>query len=155
MKMVANLALVTIFVFMALVCYWQAPMLRKPSASLHPSHALRRGPRPLTAAGGQGPQDNTACDIIQIRFIPLKLPCACSWPPTSAGDQDPQDNTAFDRAHIRSCRLKPGGLEHPHSALTIPIRSWPSSTLPAIPPRYVCGSNSSIFRHGTIYHRTL
>jgi len=79
------------------------------------SHALRRGPRPLTAAGGQGPQDNTACDIIQIRFIPLKLPCACGWPPTSAGDQDPQDNTAFDRAHIRSCRLKPGGLEHPHS----------------------------------------
>ena len=110
---------------------------------------------PLTAAGGQGPQDNTACDIIQIRFIPLKLPCACGWPPTSAGDQDPQDNTAFDRAHIRSCRLKPGGLEHPHSALTIPIRPWPSSTLPAIPPRYVCGSNSSIFRHGTIYHRTL
>ena len=31
-----------------------------PSASLHPSHTLRCGPRPLTAAGGQGPQDNTA-----------------------------------------------------------------------------------------------
>ena len=54
MKMVANLALVTIFVFMALVCYWQAPMLRKPSASLHPSHALRRGPLFHMATGGHG-----------------------------------------------------------------------------------------------------
>ena len=40
-------------------------------------------------------------------------------------------------------------------SLTIHIWPWPSSTLPAIPPRYVCVSNSSFFRHGTIYHRTL
>ena len=73
---------------------------------IHPSHALRRRPRPLTVAGGQGPPDDTA----------------------------------YDQAHIRSCRLKPGGPEHPHSvpyhphtALAIQIQSGPSTDISYLP----------------------
>ena len=39
-----------------------------PSAPLHPSHTLRCGSLPLTAAGGQGPQGNTAYDPVHIHF---------------------------------------------------------------------------------------
>ena len=49
-----------------------------PSAPLHPSHTLRCGSLPLTAAGGQGPLGNTACNperIRSFRSVPSRPIC--------------------------------------------------------------------------------
>ena len=49
---------------------------------LHPSHALRHRSLPLTAAGGQGPQDNTAC--APSTSAP-SLPRLAAWAPPAYG----------------------------------------------------------------------
>ena len=46
---------------------------------------------PLTAAGGQGPQDNTAYDYAHITHLTARC-----LPLTAAGGQGPLDNTACD-----------------------------------------------------------
>ena len=58
---------------------------------IHPSHALRHRSRPLTAAGGQGPQGNTACALhpspayrATLRFtLRTAKSCFDFWPPLS------------------------------------------------------------------------
>ena len=49
---------------------------------IHPSHALRHRSLPLTAAGGQGPQDNTAC--APSTSAP-SLPRLAAWAPPAYG----------------------------------------------------------------------
>ena len=58
-----------------------------PSAPLHPSHTLRCGSLPLTAAGGQGPQGNTACGPAPINSNSLRRSrfAVCSKGGTASG----------------------------------------------------------------------
>ena len=88
-----------------------------PLRSIPPRLAARCPP--LTAAGGQGPQDNTACDHA-IRRFPSSPRWRAHRPLTAAGGQGPQDNTACDPAHIHSCRLLPARSTRKLSISTIP-----------------------------------
>ena len=70
-----------------------------------PSLPLRYacGPRPLTAAGGQGPQDNTLTPCNFNPSLPLRYACGPRF--TAACGQGPQDNTRLRPLHFRSIPL--------------------------------------------------
>ena len=88
-----------------------------PSAALHPSHTLRCGSRPLTAAGGQGPLDNTAYG--PCIFTPYIKPALQS--PSFVVDW-----ICRDWAAISSIVLRPSGSLHPsHTCGVVPARLRP------------------------------
>ena len=112
-----------------------------PLRSIPPRLAARC--LPLTAAGGQGPQDNTAYDHA-IRRFPSSPRWRAHRPLTAAGGQGPQDNTAYGPAHIHSCRLLPARSTRKLSISTIPparARTVHPQTVRSAPPHFACGYN--------------
>ena len=95
-----------------------------PSAALHPSHTLRCGSRPLTAAGGQGPLDNTAYG--PCIFTPYIKPALQS--PSFVVDWICRDWAAISSIVLRTFRFAPS---LPHLAVWAPPaygRGWPGSS---------------------------
>ena len=108
-----------------------------PSAALHPSHTLRCGPRPLTAAGGQGPLDNTAYGPwISTPYIKPAL-------------QSPSHTSSLPAIPFICGRLgMPGlGCNKQYCPSDLPLRSIPPTPAVWAPPAYGRGWPGSSGQH--------